>query len=107
MFRVRSISLAQTGAYTDYQFLVVYDPTTSTLSIIGYIFLFILLTLSLAAVAFYSYRKMKYRLRIRSLSASTQNIMLHTDEGSSGTHQDDEAPSFYQTLRDRDFFSTS
>lgn len=47
---------------------------------------------------------MKYRLRPRSLNASTQNIMLHTDEGSSGTHQDDEAPSFYRNIRDREFF---
>lgn len=104
VFRVRSISLAQTGAYTDYKFIVVYDPSNSTLGIILIIFLVILLASACATIGIYFYRRMRHRLRMRSLNASTQNIMLHTDDGSSGTHQDEEIPPFYHTQSDRVFF---
>lgn len=40
---------------------------------------------------------MQKNIRLRSLNASTQNILMQIDELSSGTPQDEEAPSFYHT----------
>lgn len=104
VFRVRSISLAQTGSYTDYTFLVVYDPSYSTLSIIGMIFAGILFTVFIVTVIIYFYRLSRKRVQLRSINASTQNIMMQMDEFSTGTPQDEEAPSFYHTHDDHEFF---
>lgn len=104
VFRTRSISLAQTGAYTEYKFIVVYDPGYSILSITGIIFLSVLFICSIVAVVIFFYRQLRLRYRVRSLNASTQNIMMQMDEFSTGTPQDEEEPSFVHTHSDREFF---
>lgn len=95
VFRARSVSLAQIGSYTDYKFIVVYDPSYSLLSIVGIIFAAILFTVLVLVLVIYFYRRWRKRIQLRSLNASTQNILMQMDEGSSGTPQDEEAPSFY------------
>lgn len=106
VFRARSVSLAQIGSYTDYKFLVVYDPTFSwstTILIVGGGS--ILTVFVIAVVAFY-YRQWRKHNRLRSLNASTQNILMQMDETSSTTPQDEEAPSFYHAHdgREREAF---
>lgn len=95
MFRARSVSLAQTGSYTDYKFIVVYDPSLSTLAIVGIIFLGLIIAVVVITVPIFFYRQWRKRVRLRSLNASTQNILMQMDETSSITPMDEEAPSFY------------
>lgn len=102
-FRVRSVSLAQNGKYTDFQSISVYDKSISTVAIIGIVFACALCTFLLGSLVIYFYRQMKHRLRIRSLNASTQNILMQMDEAE--TVQDEDIPSFYHAQSaDRDLF---
>lgn len=103
-FRVRSISLAMTGAFTELEFINVYDQKYSILSIIGIVFLCVFFTFLILTVVIYFYRQLRLRLRIHSLNASTQNILMQMDELTSGYPQDEEAPSFYHAHNDRECF---
>lgn len=95
VFRVRSVSLAQTGSYTDYKFLVVYDPTYSSPTAIIVLSSGSIFVVCVIAVIAFFYRQYRKRIRLRSLNASTQNILMQMDDTSSTTPQDEEAPSFY------------
>lgn len=102
-FRVRSVSLALTGAYTEYQFINVYDKSYSIIAIIGIIFFICLFVILVGTVVIYFCRDLIHRLRVRSLNASTQNILMQIDE--SDAPHEEEPPSFYRTLTDdRDTF---
>lgn len=103
--RVRSISLAQNGAYSKPCFILVHDQGYTVLGIIGLIFMCIVFTFLVGALVLYFYRLRNKRLRIRSLNASTQNIMMQMDGISmSGGPIDEDAPSFYHAHSDREFF---
>lgn len=95
-FRVRSISLAMTGAFTDYKYATVDDQSysNSTLLIISVLFLYILFGFLMGAIVIYFYSHYKWRLRVRSLNASTQNILTQMEDLPSET-ADDDTPSFY------------
>lgn len=95
VFRARSVSLAQTGSYTDYKFFVVYDPIYSSLTTVIIICSGSIFAVCIIAVIAFFYRRYLKRIRLRSLNASTQNILMQMDEASSTTPQDEEAPSFY------------
>lgn len=102
VFRVRTISLAQTGSYTDYKFIVVYDPGHSTLFIIFTVFLSVVLAIAVATVIVWQFSGVfRKRWRFgRGRHPSIQNILIQMDEYSTGTPPDEEAPSFYHTHDD-------
>lgn len=104
ILRVRSVSLAMLGAYTENQFINVYDQSSSIMGTIGVVFVCILFAIFLGTTIIYFYRRGRRRFRIRSLNASTQNIMMQMDELTSGSPQDEETPSFYQKNREHEFF---
>lgn len=105
IIRVRSVSLAMLGAYTESQYINVYDQSSSIMGTIGVIFVCLLFGTLLGTIVIYFYRHGRRRFRVRSLNASTQNIMMQMDDlTQSGSPQDEEAPSFYQKHRERDFF---
>lgn len=72
-FRVRSISLAATGVYTDYAFITIYDQSHSTPVIVGAVFVCLLL-LTILGSAIYFGRQMRLRRRVHS--ASTEQIIM-------------------------------
>ncbi|XP_055296266.1 insulin-like receptor [Sitodiplosis mosellana] len=103
LFRVRSVSLALNGAYTEYQMVTIYDKSLSTMAIIGIVFLCVLVAFLIGTIVIYFYRHMRHRLRVRSQNASTQNILLEMDE--TETAHDEDIPSFYHAnTADRDLF---
>lgn len=93
-FRVRSISLAQKGRYTDYQFVTVYDEShilpegTGEVALIGVS----LACIFLLFVVYYLVRKMKQLQRSGGINESRQNIIMQMEEA--GTN--DEEGSDYQ-----------
>lgn len=103
-FRVRSLSLAMTGAYTEYTFINIYNQSNvSPMGIVGTVFLCLLILISIV-VAAYFYRKRRIRMRMRSLNASTQNIMAGMDEVALEPSIEEELPPFYHARGNNEFF---
>lgn len=75
-FRLRSVSLAMTGAYTDYQFIDVYDQSYSALNIMAVL----LLAVSSAVIALHLYQRFFVRCRVRNSQGSQENMMMNLEE---------------------------
>ncbi|XP_031617136.1 insulin-like receptor [Contarinia nasturtii] len=97
-FRVRSVSLAMTGAYSEYKFINILSDKPSPATVVGTVSLLLVCIFAVSIMVF-CFMRYKRRHRVCDIHTSRQNILMEMEEFD--RPQEDEIPSFFFSQRSR------